>query len=403
MSSIPEPTAETIDRRGDPVGRWLIEDAWRLPRIVDVLAGVCERLLATGVPLWRVNYMSRYLHPQLLGETFVWKRGVPGIEIRSTGYEFLDSDDCRESPLKPVFQERQTIRRRLVGDKAKLDFPILIDLRDEGGTDYCVLPVELSDGTVCAIWAATDGEDGFAREDFERMYALLPLFARVVELHQMRALAATLLDTYVGRDAGGRILDGQIHRGDGETIRAAIWTSDLRGFTALADELPRDDLIALLNSYFERMAAPVEARGGEVLKFIGDSLLAIFRIDERHPREEVCAAALAAAADALAGIDELNAARTFATHAPLRIGVALHLGDVMYGNIGAPNRLDFTVIGPAVNLVNRLDKLASEQGHALVASAAFADAVPHRLTSLGRHQLRGVQEPQEVFTSSGRL
>jgi adenylate cyclase len=206
------------------------------------------------------------------------------------------------------------------------------------------------------------------------------------------------MDTYVGHRTGERVLSGAITRGGAQTIRAVIWFCDLRGFTALADTLPRDRLIAMLNDYFEEIVAAVAGQGGEALKFMGDGLLAIFELGENEEASAKCAAALEAARIAGEKISARNLARRAASEPEIKFGLALHLGEVSYGNIGAPNRLDFTVIGPAVNHAARLEKIASELGRPVVTSASFVAAASGRFESLGKHHLRGVAEPQEVFS-----
>jgi len=219
----------------------------------------------------------------------------------------------------------------------------------------------------------------------------------VVELQAAHRIARSLLNTYVGRRTGERVLAGSIQRGSSETIRAVVWYCDLRGFTTLADSMVRDRLLALLNDYFEIMANAVASEGGEVLKFIGDGMLAIFECGADADTAEVCAAVLRAARRAHVDVEERNRTRVAADEPPIDFGLALHLGEVSYGNIGAPDRLDFTVIGPAVNHATRLEKLASELGRDLVASATFQAAAKDPLESLGFHHLRGVSEPQEIF------
>ena len=196
-----------------------------------------------------------------------------------------------------------------------------------------------------------------------------------------------------------RIFSGAIKRGDGERIYAVLWYSDLRGFTALSETAPLDEVIVLLDDYFDAIAQPVVERGGEILKFIGDAMLAIFLCETKEGAVcDACDAALDAAEAAIAGLDALNAARAAQGKAPVHCGIAVHVGEVMYGNIGAADRLDFTVIGPAVNLVNRLEHLCAELGHPIVVSAAISRVAQREFRSLGRHALKGIAETQEAFT-----
>ena len=396
-----EPATDRIEaqpRGDDPIAAWLIDEAWRLEGTAALIEGLSERFVAGGIPLWRLNYLMTTLHPSLLGSRFLWRRGGDGVHTSEAPRAVIDSEEYVHSPIPTVVESRTTLRRRLVGPKAKLDFPMLVKMRADGGTDYLCVPVEFSDGHVNTVSVASDAERGFSRRDLDRMFAVLPLFARIVEVHAVRRIATDLLDIYVGHDAGGRILKGQIGRGDGQTIRAAIWTCDLRGFTPLADTLSGDALIAILNDYFDRMVEPVAAHGGEVLKFIGDSVLAMFPVLDGRAAAAVCGAALDAALEAAAGMAELNRTRRAAGVPVLRFGLGLHIGDVIYGNIGAASRLDFTVIGPAVNLVNCLEHLSRVLDRPIVASAAVARCLPGRLESMGTHELKGVREPHEVFS-----
>jgi adenylate cyclase len=364
-----------------------------------VVQGIAERFLATGLPIRRLNFIATTLHPELIGRTYTWTRGAASMDVVDATRADAAGDAFVRSPLVPVFRDRVTIRRRLVGAKARVDFPILERLRDEGGTDYVALPVEFSGNHISAVTVLSDHPDGFGRGDLDRMDRLRPLFGRVVEVFELRTLSRNLLDTYVGRNAGARILNGEILRGSGETLAAAMLSCDLRDFTPLSDTLGRDALIAVLNAFFERVAAAVEAHGGEVLKFMGDALLAIFAVPAGAAPAGACGAALAATREAMAALEALNATRAEAAGGPLRYGFALHVGEVMYGNIGAKGRLDFTVIGPAVNVLSRLEGLAGDLSLPIVLSGAFAREVREPTVSVGRHALRGIKEPQEVFTT----
>jgi len=254
-----------------------------------------------------------------------------------------------------------------------------------------------SEGEPNVITFLTDYPGGFSDAEVAGLEEIAQALGLIVELQSSRRVARSLPETYVGPRTGERVLSGAITRGSGETIQAVIWYCDLRGFTALADRLAREELTALLNEYFEIMVGAVKTEGGEVLKFTGDGMLAILELCTGEDVSRCCRAALRAAAAAMDAVDEANARRKAAGAAEIRYGLALHQGEVYYGNIGAPDRLDFTVIGPAVNHAERLEKIGAELGRTLVTSASFAAAAGEPMESLGRHQLRGVAEAQEVF------
>jgi adenylate cyclase len=382
-------------RRPGPVLDWLVTEGRRLPDPGALVKGLGRRLVEAGVPLYRVSFHVRTLHPQLMGESVRWRRTAPDEveDFRAPrGIELTDA--FLRSPMRALIEGAGGLRQRLDVAERAYDFPVFDELRAEGATDYVAMPVTFIDGRIHGTTWTSDRPGGFDTEDLIRIADLLPVLGPILEVHATRRIAANLLDTYVGRQAGARVLSGQITRGSGETVGAAIWYCDLAGFTDLSERAERDAVIALLNDYFQRMAEPVERRGGEILKFIGDAMLAIFPLDQ----PEACRRALSAAGEARAGMAELNAGRRLRGEAPLGYGVALHVGDVMYGNIGAPDRLDFTVIGPAVNLAARLEKLSRPLGAAVLLSDEFVrgcGCVGFR--SLGHHRLRGIGRPVEVF------
>src|SRR5262249_37084098 len=287
------------------------------------------------------------------------------------------------------------VRCRMTGPPSATEFPIVKDLRAEGLTDYIVLSIPFADGSHKALSLDTNRPDGFRDADIALFEGLVPAFAFNLEIQALQRTARTLLDTYVGRQAGGRVLDGQIRRGMGETIRAVIWLCDLRGFTALSEKLPRDELIAMLNAYFGPMCDAVEAHGGEVLKFIGDAMLAIFPVAD--DAAAACRRALAAAQAAQTSLRQENAERTRAGRPNIAYGIALNLGDVMYGNIGSDTRLDFTVIRPAVNLAARIEALCSQLGRSLPLSAEFVAAGGTPAQVLGEFALKGVADVQRIY------
>jgi adenylate cyclase len=399
-----EPRAAAAAERGGewPQARsaiidWLIGEARRLPDDATLLRALCERLVEAGLPLARASFHIRTLHPELFGMGFYWQRGGDDIRVFRAEHGIQQTPMYQRSPMRLLFEGAGAVRQRLdlPHTDFDFDFPLLDELRRDGLTDYVALPMTFSDGKIHGTTWSSDRPGGFATEHLTEIYDLLPLFSLLLEIHLNRRIAVNLLDTYVGRDAGERILRGQITRGSGQTVRAAIWFCDLRGFTELSERTDRDTLLACLNQYFDCMARPVEQHRGEILKFIGDAMLAMFPLDT----EQACQRALQAALDARAAMDRLNGERSAHGEETLGVGIALHAGDVMYGNIGAANRLDFTVVGPAVNLTSRLERLCRDLGLDLLISDTFARmcaCADYR--SLGMHHLTGISRAVEVFT-----
>src|SRR5215467_15309743 len=372
------------------VVNWLVDGARSAPQPHQVLAQLSERLVACGIPLWRVAVFVRTLHPNIMGRRFVWRPGAE-VEAREAPYELLESSDFLDSTIARVYLTEKPIRRRLADPDCPLDFPILAERRAEGVTDYLASPLFFTDGTIHVVTSTTREPGGFTDEQTAGIEAIITPLARVAEIRALRRMASTLLDTYVGHDAGERVLAGRIRRGDIEEIHAAIWLSDMRGFTALADRQPPHVLIDLLNRYFDCQVPVILGHGAEVLKFMGDGLLAIFAI--AGDETEVCKRALSAARQAQANI----AALASSAMPGLRFGLALHIGDVLYGNIGSGNRLDFTCIGPAVNFAARIEKLTGQLGRAILASDEFARYCPAEFMALGEFSLAGFSAPQLIY------
>jgi adenylate cyclase len=299
------------------------------------------------------------------------------------------------SPIRIAYEGGGPTRCNLTAPPREGEFAILDELRRDRLTDYVVYAVPFADGSHKALSLATRRPSRFTPDELALFEAMIPALAFNLEVQALSRTARTLLDTYVGRQSGGRVLEGQIQRGSGETIRAVIWLCDLRGFTTLSEHLPSHTLIDLLNSYFGAMCDAVVSEGGEVLKFIGDAMLAIFPIGA--DRAATCRAALTAAERAQAALIEENARREEEGLPRIDYGLALHIGDVIYGNIGSDTRLDFTVIGPAVNLTARIESLCRQLGRQLLLSSDFVEAGEISATSLGRFTLKGVGSEQEIF------
>ena len=376
---------------------WLMRESVRLPYLDDLLVGLCERLLEDGVPLARGTFHLRTLHPQFMGARIVWRPGVAKAELTFVRYDVADDPRFRNSPVRALYEGAEGMRQRLdVGELPPDAFGIYAELQAEGYTDYVALPLTATDGRRHACTWATTRPGGFKTQHLVLLSELLPALSMAAEIRLNRRIAKNLLNTYVGERAGERVLAGDITRGAGTTVRAAIWNCDLRSFTSISEHWPRDDVISSLNDYFDAMGAPVQEHGGEILKFIGDGMLAIFPLEE----EAACVRALEAARQARRAMAELNARRAERGAATLGYGLALHLGDVMYGNIGTQTRLDFTVIGPAVNTAARLEGLTKILKRHVLISSTFAYACacsPDMLEPLGTYPLRGVGEPLGVF------
>jgi adenylate cyclase len=377
------------------ISDWLIDGARSAASPPQMVAEFCERLVRAGLPLWRVGLFVRTLHPDILGINFIWKPGAE-VTVGTADFGLLDSPEFINSPLAIVFGERREVRHR-IDDPESRRFPFLDDMRAEGVTDYIALPLLTTDGSAHASSWTTRHPDGFSDEQLNGLRSLMPPLARLVEITNQRRRASILLDTYVGNRAGERILGGQIRRGHTETMHAAIWLSDLRGFTALSDRLPSETVVDILNLYFDCQVSAIRTHGGEVLKFMGDGLLAVFPISEADGNsQQVCSRVLEAARESRASVKAMQY-KVAETVERFRFGVALHVGKILYGNIGGGNRLDFTCIGPAVNLAARLEKIAGRLHRTIVASEGFAGICAGGWTELGEFPIAGFSKAERVY------
>jgi adenylate cyclase len=378
----------------DAVAAWLVYGARSASKSEDVLTEMCVRLTQCGLPLWRVAVYVNTLHPQIFARRFLWKPGAHA-DVAEAPFAFAANAGFRDSPITRIRQTGETIRRRLADPQCSMDYEILKEMRGEGATDYLAAPLPFTNGEIHVASFATQQAGGFSDAEIAGLAAILPPLSRVAEVRALRRTAVNLLDAYVGHDAGERILAGRIQRGDAETIRAVIWLSDMRGFTRLADTIAPQALIERLNIFFDCLAPAIEAEKGEVLKFMGDGLLAIFRFADEAEIDAACARALRAARQARAAVDALP---PFSEgDARLRFGLALHVGEALYGNIGGGGRLDFTCIGPPINMAARLEKIAAKLGRTVVASSAFAARLPDDFAALGAFELAGFREAQTVY------
>ena len=391
--------AEEARARSESIITWLLEtERLRGARSTLFLDSFARRLIDAGLPLDRVSVHIPQLHPQLAGRSLLWDREAGGATEVGYEYSVQNRQVYLASPVRLIYEGGPEMRRRLDGPNPEIDFPILKDLQERGFTDYVILPIHFTKDRLNALSIATREPKGFSYLDLAILKEVLPAFSSLLELRQLHRTARELISTYVGRSTGERIFSGTIQRGHGEVMHAIIWFCDLRDFTAMSQCRPLDEVIDLLNTYFDCMAGPVTARGGEILKFVGDAMLAIFPCSADDATEcGALGAAIGAAEEAYGGITALSEVRGAMGQPPLDCGIAVHIGDVMYGNIGAADRLDFTVIGPAVNLVCRMESLTKTLDRRILVSPEIAQLAPTRFVSLGKHEMKGLDEPREVF------
>lgn len=384
----------------DGVVDWLINGT-RDERFIDkIFAEMCIRLQQAGIPLARSTVHVLIQHPQWLGARFMWADGMREAEIARVDYDVRERSEYIGSPANEMFDGATEVRENLEQDPALgRKHALYREMRAQGLTDYVAWPLYHTLGKRHLVTFATDRPGGFDDAHVAALKNILPVLALVSEIRIKNRLARTLLETYVGSHAGELILAGATRRGTGTTVRAAIMICDLREFTKISDNWPRDDVIDLLNDYFDAMSEPIARHGGEILKFIGDGLLAIFPLSE----PEAGANLLHAVTEARQAMIALNARNDGTGRAPLNYGIGVHVGDVMYGNIGSSTRLDFTVIGPAVNMASRLEALTKQLGKTVLLSRDFADLVGGQfdLERVGEHGVRGFSEPIELFAYQG--
>jgi adenylate cyclase len=395
------PKIDTVAAHFDSdVLHWLTNET-RDERFLDNIFGELSiRLQQAGIPVKRATLHILIQHPQWLGARFVWADGMRGAAIARFDYDVRERSEYIGSPANEIHDGATEVRENLERDpSAGRQHAVFDEMRAKGLTDYVAWPFYHTLGKRHIVTFATDRPGGFDDAHIAGLKRLLPVLALVSEIRVKNRLARTLLETYVGSHAGELILAGATRRGSGTTVRAAIMICDLRDFTAISDNWPRDNVIDLLNDYFDAMSEPIVRHGGEILKFIGDGLLAIFPLSQ----PTACANLLHAVTEARQAMAALNEKNRNSGKAPLNYGIGVHVGDVMYGNIGSRTRLDFTVIGPAVNMASRLETLTKQLGRTVLLSRAFADFVKgdFDLERVGEYPVRGFSEPVELFAYHG--
>ena len=391
------PRSDTIDAIAD----WLLGPALQVATAAQAADEYAWRILAAGFPLARLTVHSGTLHPQFLGTSLTWWRDTGQTVQTFVEHEVTDVVPYRDNAVLRVIQGGETMRRRVDVADSMLDLPILHDLKAKGCTDYFALPVAGAHGRHYGVTYTTDAVDGFSDGQVGELTRVSQRMGILCDSFMQRALMRHVLNVYLGRSAGPKVLAGQIRRGTGEELNAVLWSSDLRGFTTRSDRLPGRQMVAILNALFDAQANAIHRHGGEILKFIGDGLLAIFPIGGTAPIGDATHSAMAAAMQGQEAVRRLVDDPSMSGESALQIVVALHPGTVIYGNVGASDRLDFTVIGPAVNLVSRVEAVAKALDEPIVVTDGFAQAYSGPLRSLGIHQFRGVANPRELFAPAG--
>lgn len=398
----------------DALSDWLMEQALFEPELEALFEGCNRRLHAAGIPVARAMIASSILHPLYESFTVQWTL-KDGIETTYHVHANRNRGAWMSSPLHYMLSyDLPNLRRKLIGEDAVLDFPVLEELAESGMTDYMSYTVSFYDPRrgdehdeygpgIIGSWC-TDRSSGFSDSDLRGLNRLQQRLAVAVKMRVKDQIAGNILETYLGQSAGRKVLNGQIKRGDGERIYSVIWYSDLRDSTKLADSMSGDSYIELLNRYFECTANSVLEHQGEVLRFPGDAVLAIFPINEQTSSTDACIRALKAATLAFCRLDELNKARELDHQPPLNFGIGLHVGEVLFGNIGVPQRLEFTVIGPAMNETARLEALTKERNVEILTSEKFVRHLEKakcetigECRPLGERSLQGVDQPMRIY------
>ena len=385
---------------------WVLREAGYCSTRRELVQALGKKFVESGIGVYRMNITIWSLHPEIAGVNFRWMRDTDEVVISEPSYDVFNDPGYLSSPLNLVTRGLGGVRQPLDIDKTDFEFPIMAELKDEGATDYVAMPLRFSDEQFHSMTLASDHENGFSTQNLGLVFECVGVISRYFEVLTLRNNTTTLLDTYLGKRTGQKVLDGDIRRGQGENIQAVILFSDLRNSTRLAEDLPRDKYLELLNRYFETVLGPIKEHDGEVLKFIGDAVLAIFPLSKKEDDGGQSKSALFAARKIVENIsDNANLENVEYEEHTFDLGIALHIGEVTYGNVGGHDRLDFTVIGPAVNFAARLEGLCKSSGNKLLLSEDFYKSLgedaggSNAIISIGVHKFHGITGAQEVFAS----
>ncbi|MCB8836725.1 adenylate/guanylate cyclase domain-containing protein [Aurantimonas sp. VKM B-3413] len=392
------------------VENWLLRAALGKPSVETIFEKLCSRLTGIGIPIARARLNWPTLHPLFRAEMVKWQRDTGAAELEHFHHQDTNSDAWQKSPLRYMLEtDLPVLRRRLSGKGKLLDFALFEELAEQGYTDYIAFKTEFSrpgvylDDRISGIFViwATDRQTGFTDEDISVLQEIQLTFALVCKSIIQTQITGNIVETYLGPQAGRSVLEGNIRLGDGATTRALVWYSDLRNSTRLTGSLPSEEFLKLLNVYFECAARPAIKAGGDVLAFIGDAVLVIFPINAETDMCALAKGAIEGVAESFRMRDAANARRRAEGLEQIDFGIGLNIGDVVFGNIGVPERLAFTVIGSTVTEVERIEKLTKTMQPNVLATGEVAALMPNRWMSVGTHALNGVEHPVELFTPIG--
>jgi len=388
--------------RFEDIADWLLEAETERSTLVDLTHQLVQKIEEVGVPLSRLNLGVLAQHPELAGYAVHWEQGMDKPVEAPVRHEQTLLPIYLNSPIRWMVETREPTHFDLEDPESGGDFPVISAFRSKGHTDYRGFPIAYGLNEIAALTVCTKRPGGFEKWEIAGLTKLFPAVRLLIEVVEMRRLAKTLLRTYLGRDTAELVLAGRIRRGQGETIQAAIWLCDLRGFTAMTETIGSVAMIEVMNLYFDCMAEAVWENGGEILKFMGDAMLVVFRITDKVSATAAARQSVRAAISAQQQLFELSSQRIRDGLSPLHAGIAVHLGGVVYGNIGAKTRLDFTVMGAAVNLVARLQSLTGRLGEPLLFSHQVAEHLAQPVQSVGEYSFKGVEDTVEIFRVAHR-
>ncbi|MEM9333125.1 MAG: adenylate/guanylate cyclase domain-containing protein [Pseudomonadota bacterium] len=381
----------------DTLTQWLVTEARFLNDGVILVDELGNRLVKAGIPISRMRIAQRFANPLLAAWGVIW-RPNQHAEDYVVATKTLSTDVWIGSPFQYVSENRRSLRQRLSGLTTGIEHHVFYELAEQGGTDFYAMPLEYGDGTVQGMSIVTNHPDGFTDQHLETLEAMRHPLALVMEPIAARRSLSSLLKTYLGKGPASAVANGAIHQGDVTRIEAIIMMNDMRNFTQKSTEWTEEELLKSLSRYFEIIVTAVHNHNGEILKFIGDGVLSVFPIKNGLPAKAQAENAIAAAFDARTALENWNTERKAIGLSEIEFGTGVHLGEVIYGNVGSPDRLDFTVIGDAVNVASRIENMTKETGKPFLCSSAVAGLATEKTREIGEYSIRGLMGKVKLFT-----